>query len=528
MDDSTFTQFKRFGRILTPDLRKAIIDYWLNRIGRSDTFIAAEKLEQIQDYSRIIDQLLYYPEIARLCKENDAICNDISTNLFTTFEQVDQTLTTQGPCLPEELAYLHWKAIPAPAFHAGLEDFITTIHEFESETDCNSKFFRDQFHALLPEDTKETAEKKEALRREMLDRWHGLLARKKYDSFLAEIDKARATLAKQLYAQIQQFKQMLKILGPFANECGRLWDLSLGMWRNVGFEILEEYAALLQREPELQKLAEYLGRFHQAEDELEEELVQETFIRPVQHIFHAGKSELVGVHESADINNLLPAEQCLLNDPLTELVFYEKFAEKKLLTYQFLGYEYGINVPGTTPQRGPKPNKRGPIIICVDTSGSMSGTPEHIAKVLCFAILRIAFLEQRPCYLISFSTAVETLELTDFKTSLPKLIRFLSYSFGGGTDATPALEEAVAQVQTEQFSKADILMISDFIMDSVDETTAASIETCKKTGTRFHSLVISYAGNPNALTIFDNNWVYNTSAAKPFKDVLKNVRYLKA
>ncbi|OLS14204.1 MAG: hypothetical protein RBG13Loki_2178 [Promethearchaeota archaeon CR_4] len=157
----------------------------------------------------------------------------------------------------------------------------------------------------------------------------------------------------------------------------------------------------------------------------------------------------------------------------------------------------------------------------------MSGVPEHVAKVLCFAILRIAIIEQRPCYLVFFSTAVETIALTELKTSLPHLIRFLSYSFGGGTDAASALEEAVVQVQTAQFAKADVLMISDFIMDSVDATTAVAIDQCKQTGTRFHSLVISSAGNPNALSIFDHNWVYNTSCHKPFKDVLKNVRYLK-
>ncbi|OLS14779.1 MAG: hypothetical protein RBG13Loki_1595 [Promethearchaeota archaeon CR_4] len=140
--------------------------------------------------------------------------------------------------------------------------------------------------------------------------------------------------------------------------------------------------------------------------------------------------------------------------------------------------------------------------------------------------LRITLLEKRPCYLTFFSTTLETLPLNDIKSSLPQLIHFLSFSFGGGTDAMPALEEAVAQVQTEQFLKADVLIISEFIKDSVDDATAAAIATCKKTGIRFHSLLISLADNPNALTIFDPNRVNNTFSAKPFRNVLKNVRYL--
>ena len=64
-------------------------------------------------------------------------------------------------------------------------------------------------------------------------------------------------------------------------------------------------------------------------------------------------------------------------------------------------------------------------------------------------------------------------------------------------------------------------------MDSADDAIAAAIVTCKKTGSRFHSLVISSVDNPNALRIFDPNRVNNTFSAKPFRNVLKNVRYLK-
>ena len=37
-----------------------------------------------------------------------------------------------------------------------------------------------------------------------------------------------------------------------------------------------------------------------------------------------------------------------------------------------------------------KKKPKGPIIICVDTSGSMHGTPENIAKTVAFALAKIA------------------------------------------------------------------------------------------------------------------------------------------
>ena len=97
----------------------------------------------------------------------------------------------------------------------------------------------------------------------------------------------------------------------------------------------------------------------------------------------------------------------------------------------------------------------------------MHGTPEQVAKTLCFALLKIAIQENRKCYLISFSTGIQTLNLTDLKNSLNLILDFLSMSFHGGTDASPALEEALRMLNTNDYKEADVLMISDFVMSSL-------------------------------------------------------------
>lgn len=45
----------------------------------------------------------------------------------------------------------------------------------------------------------------------------------------------------------------------------------------------------------------------------------------------------------------------------------------------------------------------GPIILCLDTSGSMRGAREVVAKALALECLRGAHRQQRPCYLYAFS-----------------------------------------------------------------------------------------------------------------------------
>ena len=86
--------------------------------------------------------------------------------------------------------------------------------------------------------------------------------------------------------------------------------------------------------------------------------------------------------------------------------------------------------------------KLGPMIICVDTSRSMQGSPETIAKAVTLFIATRAVSQKRNCLLINFSTSIETLDLSG-KIGIAKAIEFLQCSFHGGTDASPAFEYAL-------------------------------------------------------------------------------------
>ena len=173
-----------------------------------------------------------------------------------------------------------------------------------------------------------------------------------------------------------------------------------------------------------------------------------------------------------------------------------------------------------------KEEAKGPFIICVDTSGSMHGTPETVAKTLCFAILKIAIRDNRKWYLISFSTGIETLTLPDLKNSLDKIISFLSMSFHGGTDATPAMREALRMITTQDYKKADVIMVSDFVMSAFDKTTQEQIKSAKDNKTKFHSLVIGNSQNPETIKDFDSNWFYDLNNPNSVLKLIKNINEL--
>jgi uncharacterized protein with von Willebrand factor type A (vWA) domain len=150
-----------------------------------------------------------------------------------------------------------------------------------------------------------------------------------------------------------------------------------------------------------------------------------------------------------------------------------------------------------------------------------------VAKTLCFAILKIAIQENRKCYLISFSTQIETLNLSDFKNSMEKLLQFLAMSFQGGTDATPAIQESLRMLQTQDYKKADVLMISDFVMPHFDTTTQAQIQAAKVKKTQFHSLVIGNSQNQGVISDFDNNWFYDINSRGSMITLVQNLSNLK-
>ena len=58
-------------------------------------------------------------------------------------------------------------------------------------------------------------------------------------------------------------------------------------------------------------------------------------------------------------------------------------------------------------------DSKGPMILCIDTNGSMNGTPEYIAKAIALYFATQSMKEKRKCFLINFSTSIETLELTN-------------------------------------------------------------------------------------------------------------------
>ncbi len=172
----------------------------------------------------------------------------------------------------------------------------------------------------------------------------------------------------------------------------------------------------------------------------------------------ASKSEVYGTHHSDDLQRLLPSELLNLEDEELEMLFYGKLLEKNLQCYELSGvtFKNGEEIEATK-------KRTGPVVACLDTSGSMSGAPILKAKALLLAIANILQKEDRVLYVMLFGDAgqISEFEMTS-STLIKDLLLFLQGSFNGGTNFEQPLRRALDLIEGYQdYLKADVLMISD-------------------------------------------------------------------
>ena len=318
----------------------------------------------------------------------------------------------------------------------------------------------------------------------------------------------------ELYEKIEQFKTLDEECLSVIRIHGRLWDKSSGNFKDCSFEILKSFVDLLEKDKSLQELVSIIGRRNTEKEKVVEEPCSKVETKSKFQPKPAYKGEISGLCLSGEISSVLPSELAMSRNLSAKPYFAQKFAEKKLLSYAYINQirnfreddKIGKENAGTK-----ETERKGPLIICVDTSGSMQGMPENIAKTTTFVLAKIAVEEKRKCYLISFSTGIETLDLSIFKTgeALAKLVQFLRMSFNEGTDVTLPLKHSTEMFHKKGYENADVLIISDFIMETLPDNLKKSIEAEKEKGTKFYSIAIGSKGNRTVTECFDRNWIYD-------------------
>ena len=301
-----------------------------------------------------------------------------------------------------------------------------------------------------------------------------------------------------------------------------LWDLSIHEWETLDTRGLDAAATTLGQNPEIERLAQILGRSRAVTNERRVQRVERT-VRA--HSVGIGKSEVTGVRFGDDLTSLIASETALLSTPETEELFYAKLARRELLILDYRSIDLVEDVRTRrvwTTERVLA--ERGPIVVCVDTSGSMLGLPEQVAKAIVLALARRVATDRRRVEIIAFASDVRCFTLDHANARLTDLAAFLQGSFHGGTDLNRALLTALTTLEQSESEHADVLVVSDFRVPKIADRHVDRIDRQRGRGTLFHTLTVGRAAVHDPLNVFDSSWFFNTTTGRIDPELLTAIR----
>ncbi|ENM8062135.1 ATPase RavA stimulator ViaA [Vibrio vulnificus] len=342
------------------------------------------------------------------------------------------------------------------------------------------------------------------------DQWYQSLFEAIKQAQVTELEANKEKVLNDLYQRMETMKNMDKVTDAGdEGSVGRLWDMASAKLSKTDVSVMKRYAEFLKKNNGLQEIAEQLGRMANEVDDPDLQRTPAEELQMVEEKSDEATDDIVGIHESDDLNKLLPNETMFLAYPELEVVFYKHLADKRLMNYRVQGKSRTLRkVRAQKPDNQQVEIEKGPFVLCVDASGSMSGFPEQSAKAMAYALMQIALAEGRDCYVILFSTEQITYELTK-QDGLREAADFLTYTFHGGTAFEPVLMKSIDLMSGDKYRNADLVVLSDFIAPRQSEEMLAKVEALKEQKNRFHAVSLSKYGNPALMSMFDHCWAYH-------------------
>ncbi|HAA57674.1 MAG TPA: hypothetical protein DCE42_23100 [Myxococcales bacterium] len=531
--DEDFERFVEFGTLLDRKTRRYLVRYLLHKLGEAHPPHPIE-LDTYQRYfTRALDRI-FGGKLLEMLKRQKLLGKQISKEYLKWMRQIHIKMQEDDPFGPEKRRIEQWASTPQDQFidrWATLQDYLSTKY---TKQDLDVTFYQEKLDKLVRNRplamlSKEEQQELELVFTDLLSQWDAIVQARSLEHEMQNFEEQLDDFQSELEGRIDEHQELTSLLGPFAEYIGRSWDMSRKLWERTSFNVLEKYKELLKDEDSVRILADLLGQMREAEIELEEESFEKVIVNKKWIDDPMIREEIDGIEESNNLNALLSSEASLLGDPLTETVFLRKFSEQRLMTFKYqsrrlvTSKEHELETYQKVKQK-----EKGPFIICVDTSDSMRGLPEHIAKVLCFAILKMAAEDDRRAFLINFSTQVETIDLYDLSRSLDAIANFLQMSFHAGTSISMALYEVLRQLDTESYKDADVLVISDFIMYRVEQDIVERMRHHQiNQGTQFHCLTLSSTPVEQFMGLFDSNWIYDPEQKGVIRELSNDMRTIR-
>ncbi|MEM9546041.1 MAG: hypothetical protein AAGA77_08710 [Bacteroidota bacterium] len=512
--EEEYNRFIEFGGLLDSKMRKYLIQYLQNKFTPERHLIPELNDKYYNYFKKALDEVFIIDGLSEVLNQNVSIKKRIILDTIYWLKKSYDKVRKKHPYEDEERRLEGWSVTPIQAFLKRWHALPTYLENMYRRDEVDAQFFRSKFETLISTDrldqiSADNLKHLDLIINDALAQWDALLYAKILEFQMQKFDEDKEAYVDFVSRKVEEYNKLRDLIEPFSEYFG--WDMSRKLWQKTSFDLIDQYRALLEDEKSIRELADLLGSMREAELVMEEETFEKTIVRQEWVKDELLKSEIVGTQTSDDLTHMLSSEAGLLSEPDTESYFLKKYADQKLLTFRYedrkliKSEDHFLEINQRVKQK-----EKGPFIVCVDTSESMDGRPEQIAKVMTFGILKMAMHQNRKAFLINFSTGVKTLDLYNIAESIDEIAAFLQMSFYGGTDATLALYEAMRQLESENYEDADILMVSDFVMYKLEDDVKQQIKHYQvNKNTQFHALSIGNQANSDVLHYFDTNWQYN-------------------
>jgi uncharacterized protein with von Willebrand factor type A (vWA) domain len=256
---------------------------------------------------------------------------------------------------------------------------------------------------------------------------------RQFDDQLKHSDKTELKRMQWRSAELaDEIDRVARDSHDFSLEFGQSGRLSAGERLELGRR--------LARNKKLGELARLVGRFKQDARALRRKTLER------------GVAEAYDIERGSELGRLIPAELVALHHPGLARDFRRRLLEGEVLQYRLREDE----------QKG-----KGPMVVCVDVSSSMSGDKELWAKAVSLTLMDIARRQRRLFRAVLFSSGESSLKVLDlnrerrYQPDLPKVLELAEYFPGGGTDFEKPIDTAMQLLEEKKLKRGDIVIITD-------------------------------------------------------------------
>lgn len=361
-----------------------------------------------------------------------------------------------------------WAEMATESF---LQSFVKTAeHEGKIQDTQDDKQAKEYLESLLQDlnEKPKNSKKEQKIKKDLsksIDDLSKIIKDKQdnQDQIMENMDNSKVRQA--IRQSIQETNEDIKDLQDAVNSFSFGDELHTGA--RQASQIGKKLAPYINSSNKIKKVLQLLGRLKRAADN---EIKQ----KPKQ-----GTSEVVGIELGNNLERVLPSQSMYLSDPLLENVFLKRFVNHELLQYE-LSIE--------------PPKEHGPMILCVDSSGSMSGDRIAWAMATVLAFLHVARKQKRDLQVIHFGSDV--LRTDDFnkndQITVEKVMETIDFfKAAGGTNFNRPIQKAIDIIaRSDRYNDADIVMITDG-QSNISESIEKKIKAAKnEAALKFFSIVI--------------------------------------